>query len=115
MTKTRKTNTDPHEQVRRQLRAFWEREPALLAQLRATMSDPTVAAEPPLLPPGYQHLTCGARTRLGPPCQSQQLWPPSYRCKFHGGLSARVHDARTRARESAASGANDDQVEGEAG
>jgi len=97
---------DPHADARRALRAFWDSEPRMLAQLRADMWDENgrLRADPPLIPPGFEHVTCGAKTRNGTPCQSRSLWPPSYRCNLHGGLSGRPHDARARAREGAATG-----------
>jgi hypothetical protein len=100
-----------HDRARAELRAFWDSEPALLAELlearRNALHDPTLELQPMPIFPGYEGLVCGARTRDGEPCMSRVLWPPSYRCKFHGGLScgpnkasAQAHVAR--ARESAA-------------
>ncbi len=91
---------DPYAEARQLLRAFWDREPAALADLRATMWDESgqLRAEPPLIPPGFQGITCGAKTRKGTPCESTKLWPPSYRCALHGGLSGRPQDVRARTR-----------------
>jgi hypothetical protein len=89
---------DPYADARRVLRAFWESEPMLLASLREAMFDENgrLQVDPPLILKGFEHVTCGAKTRKGTPCAARRLWPPSYRCELHGGLSWRPHNARAR-------------------
>jgi hypothetical protein len=83
-------------EAREKLRHFWDRHPELVAALRANIRDPERRRLllPPLMPPGYEGLTCGCKTRSGRPCKATKLWPPSYRCRNHGGLSTGPHDAR---------------------
>ena len=97
---------DPHAVARRVLRDFWTLEPRALEEMRSVLRDqlgnPDLRdhVRPPLMPPGFAGLTCGARTRSGSPCKSQMLWPPSYRCRYHGGWSGLTepHAARACAR-----------------
>jgi hypothetical protein len=77
-----------NDQLRQQLKAFWKKYPVALKQMREKIRDKNLRhlLVPPIVPPGFEALRCGATTRKGAPCLMSKVWPNG-RCKFHGGLS----------------------------
>ena len=54
--------------------------------------------EPPTYPPELLNMRCGAKNRQGVPCKIKNVYLPSGRCKFHGGLSTGPRTADGKAK-----------------